>query len=115
MDSIYIILAVVMSTFVLYQESIYKVKNDDQVVIIQFGKAFGEAITEPGMFFKIREAERKIMTATEVGDIVYKSNDTTTEDLECNAEVLHRVKKEAQFNLLEFGILLLYIKATVTY
>lgn len=180
MDYIYIILAIVMSAFVLYQESIYKVKNDDQVVITQFNEVFSEAKTEAGVYFKIpfiqkthyypknthlykneheiptlnkkliriitqavwklddpikfynrlyyfddnakdfiqsiiRTAERKIITDTKISDIVFKSNDTTTENMECNPEVLHRIKKEAQLNLLEFGILLLNIKATVTY
>ena len=180
MDYIYIILAIVLSAFVLYQESIYKIKNDDQVVITQFSKVFGEAITEAGVYFKIpfiqkayyypknahlykneheiptlnkkiirlntqvfwklddpikffnrlyyfddnakdfiqsriRTAERKIITATKISDIVFKSNDTTTENLECNPEILRRIKTEAQLNLLEFGILLLNIKATVTY
>ena len=180
MDYIYIILAIVMSAFVLYQESIYKVKNDDQVVITQINKILSEAKTETGVYFKIpfiqkahyypkndhlykneheiptlnkkiirlntqvfwklddpikffnrlyyfddnakdfiqsriRTAERKIITATKISDIVFKSNDTTTENLECNPEILRRIKTEAQLNLLEFGILLLNIKATVTY
>ncbi|MBW1693716.1 MAG: hypothetical protein JRJ41_06055 [Deltaproteobacteria bacterium] len=180
MDSIYIILAIVMSAFVLYQESLYKVKNDDQVVITQFSEVFSEVRTEAGVYFKIpfiqkthyypknshlyknehevptlskklirlntqvvwklddpvkfynrlyyfddnakdfiqsriRTAERKIIAATKISDIVFKSNDTITENLECNPEVLHRIKKEAQLNLLEVGILLLNIKATVTY
>jgi membrane protease subunit HflC len=179
MNYIYIILAIVMSAFVLYQESLYKVKKDDQVVITQFSEVFGEANTETGVYFKIpfiqkahyypkntqlykheheiptlnkklirfntqavwklddsikfynrlyyfddnakdfiqskiRTAERNIIAATKISDIVFKSNDTTTENLECNPEVLHRIKKEAQLNLLEFGILLLNIKATVT-
>ena len=180
MDYIYIILAIVMSAFVLYQESYYKVRNDDQVVITQFNKVFGEAKTEAGMYVKIpfiqkahyypksthfytnereiptldkqliristqtawklddpvkfyhrlyyfddntkdfiqskiRTAEREIIAATRIGDIVFKSNDTTTENLECNPEVLRRIKKEAQSGLLDFGILLLNMKATVNY
>jgi len=180
MDCTYIILAIVMSAFVLYQESFYKVKNDDQVVITQFNKAFGEAKTEAGVYFKIpfiqeahyypqnehlyeneheiptldqeltrlnsqavwelddpikfynrlhyfddnakdfiqsiiRSAERETITATIISDIVWKSNDTTSDSLQCNPEVLHRIEKEAQLRLLDFGILLLSIKATVTY
>ncbi len=180
MDYIYIGLAVVMSAFVLYQESLFRVKSDDQVIIIQFNEVLTPPKTTAGVYFKIpfiqkayyypkndhlckyeheiptldkkrirldtqavwklddpikfydrlhyfddnakdfiqsriREAERKIITRTKLVDIVFKSNGTTTENLECNSEVLRRILKEARLDLREFGILLLDIKTAVNF
>ena len=50
-DSIYIVLAIVFSAFILYQESFYRVNANDQVVINLFGEL--TAKTSPGRYFKI--------------------------------------------------------------
>jgi kynurenine formamidase len=52
-DSIYILLAIVFSAFILYQESHYKVKEEEQVEITQFRKAVGEAKTVSGVYLKL--------------------------------------------------------------
>ena len=50
-DSIYIVLAIVFSAFILYQESLYRVKGGDQVVIDTLGEL--TAKTAPGIYLKI--------------------------------------------------------------
>ncbi len=50
-DSIYIVLAIVFSAFILYQESLYRVKGGDQVVIDTLGEL--TAKTAPGTYLKI--------------------------------------------------------------
>jgi membrane protease subunit HflC len=50
--SILISIAVVIILIVL-NGSVFIVQEKDQVVITQFGKPVGEAITEPGMYFKV--------------------------------------------------------------
>ena len=48
---IYIIIILILAIIVLYQ-SAFVVNEKEQVVITQFGKPVGEAITEPGLKFK---------------------------------------------------------------
>jgi len=177
-DSIYIILAIVFSAFILYQESLYLVQGDDQVVIDLFGEL--TAKTVPGIYFKIpfiqkahyypknthlskndheistldkkiirlntqaiwklddpikfynrlhyfdknskdfikssiRSAERAIITATNVSNIVLNSNDSIAENMECQPELIQKIRKEAQSGLKEYGILLLNVDVKVTY
>jgi membrane protease subunit HflC len=50
--SILISIAVVIILIVL-NGSVFIVQEKDQVVITQFGKPVGDAITEPGMYFKV--------------------------------------------------------------
>jgi len=53
MDTLYIVLAILMSAFILYQESRFRVTDDDQAVVVQFGEVSGEAKTDAGVYFKI--------------------------------------------------------------
>ncbi|MBS3808488.1 MAG: hypothetical protein KGY60_13370, partial [Bacteroidales bacterium] len=48
---LYIALIILLGIIVLVQ-STYIVKETEQVVITQFGKPVGEAVTEPGLKFK---------------------------------------------------------------
>jgi len=48
---IFLIVPLILLLIVVYQ-SVYTVKETEQVVITQFGKPVGEAITEPGLKFK---------------------------------------------------------------
>jgi len=52
-DRIYIVLAIVFSAFILYKESHYRVKEDEQVVLTQFGKEVEKGKSVPGTYFKI--------------------------------------------------------------
>lgn len=177
-DSIYIVLAIVFSAFILYQESLYRVKGDDQVVIDLFGEL--TAKTLPGLYFKIpfiqkahyypknthlakndheistldkkiirlntkaiwklddpikfynrlhyfdknskdfiqskiRSAERAVITATNLINIVLNSNDSAAETKECHPEVSQKIRQEAQSGLKEYGILLLEVDVKVSY
>lgn len=48
-----IALIIVAAVYLLVSNSIYKVNETEQVIITQFGKPVGEAITEAGLKFKI--------------------------------------------------------------
>jgi len=49
-----ILISVVVLIFLIaISSSVFIVQEKDQVVITQFGKPVGEAITEPGMYFKV--------------------------------------------------------------
>ncbi len=55
-DYIYIILAIVFAGFILFRESHYRVKEDDQVFLTESGeggKEDGKIISTPGLYFKI--------------------------------------------------------------
>jgi membrane protease subunit HflC len=52
-DYIYIVLAIVFSAFILYNESHYRVTEDDQVVLTQFGKEVDKGRSVPGTYLKI--------------------------------------------------------------
>ena len=47
------VLIIVAAVFLLVSNSVYKVNETEQVIITQFGKPVGEAITEAGLKFKI--------------------------------------------------------------
>ncbi|PQJ76268.1 protease modulator HflC [Polaribacter glomeratus] len=48
-----LIIILVIITLIGLNSSVFVVEEKDQVVITQFGKPVGEAIIEPGMFFKL--------------------------------------------------------------
>ncbi len=48
---IFLVVALIVLLIVVFQ-SVYVVKETEQVVITQFGKPVGEAKTEPGLKFK---------------------------------------------------------------
>jgi membrane protease subunit HflC len=48
-----LILAAVIITLIGLNSSVFTVQEKDQVIITQFGKPVGEAITKPGMHFKL--------------------------------------------------------------
>ncbi|MBN2347790.1 MAG: protease modulator HflC [Bacteroidales bacterium] len=50
---IIIILAIVLLAIIVLRQSIYIVNETEQVIVTQFGKPVGEAITKPGMKFKV--------------------------------------------------------------
>lgn len=47
------VLIIVAAVYLLISNSVYKVNETEQVIITQFGKPVGEAITEAGLKFKI--------------------------------------------------------------
>ena len=51
-NKIIIIIAIVIAAIVVVAESAYVVKETEQVVITQFGRPIGNAVTEPGLKFK---------------------------------------------------------------